>query len=111
MYLVENLNTSASPRVICGRGLLHRKLDARQRAAIAVQLLVGEAAIEMSSAQLARLLGVSVPYIRAARQLSSSKRQAIADGKDRTPFAILIKPTLPAPRVADDQIEGLRHIA
>jgi hypothetical protein len=111
MYLVENLNTSASPRVICGRGLSHRRLRAAQKAAIAGQLIEGEISIELSMRQVASLLGVSVPYIRAARQLSSAKRQAIADGKDPTPFAILIKPTLPAPRVADDQIEGDRHIA
>jgi hypothetical protein len=81
MYLIQASKTSLPPGVIRGRALSHRHLSASQRAAIAAQLQAGEVTIEMTSAQLARLLGVSAPYIDAARQLSPEVRRAIADGE------------------------------
>jgi hypothetical protein len=92
MYLIENSKASTKPPVICGRSLVHRHLDARRKAAVAAQILAGEVAITLSARQLAQLVGVSAPYIHAALQLSATKRQAIAEGKDTSSFAILLKP-------------------
>jgi hypothetical protein len=75
MYIVKASETSLTPHVISGRSLVHRKLNARQRAAIAADILAGKVVIELSTCQLAQLIGVSVPYIRAARQ--PSQRQAL----------------------------------
>jgi hypothetical protein len=93
MYLFGNSNASAARRVISGRSLVHRHLDACQKAAIAAEILVEEVAIKLSMAQLAQLVGVSIPYIRAARQLSPEIRQAIAAGETTMSFAFLLKPS------------------
>lgn len=95
-------------RVVKGHSLVHCKLDARQRAAIAAQILEGDVAIRLSTRQLAQLVGVSVPYVAAAKQLSPAKRQAIASGRDSMSFAALLKPptkplALPKP-VSDTQL-------
>lgn len=107
MYLVENSKASAWRRVIRGRALVHRRLNARRRAAIAAQLFEGEVVIDLSMRQLAQLIGVSAAYIHAARQLSPAKREAIANGTDSTPFTTLLpssKPlALPKP-VSDTQL-------
>jgi hypothetical protein len=92
LYLVEKEKASAWRRVISGRALAHRRLSARQRAAIAAQLLEQEVVIDLSVRQLALLIGVSVPYILTARQLSSEKREAIVNGKDLTSFTTLLPP-------------------
>src|SRR3979409_79130 len=99
MYLVNNLDSSQPlPRVLSGCALAHRKLDARQRAAIAAQLYEGEITLDLSLRQLCALVGVSAPYVRVARQLSPEKRAAIASGSDPASFVPLLasSPKLPA---------------
>lgn len=91
MYIVNNLKTT--PRVISGCSLVHRKLGAPQKAAIAAGILNGEVAIKLSMRQLAQLVGVSVPYIRAASQLSSEARRSIEDDEGSLSFTNLIKPS------------------
>jgi hypothetical protein len=55
MYGFESVNTSGnSPRVISGRSLVHRHLNARQRAAIAADILAGRAIFQPSNRQLAQ---------------------------------------------------------
>jgi hypothetical protein len=106
MYSLENGKAS---RVVLGRGLRNRRLDARQRAAIAADILAGEIALRLSVRQLAALFGVSERYIHLARELSSGKRQAIASGLDQTSFAALLlkppvgQPALPAPKLVSDE--------
>jgi hypothetical protein len=90
LYLVEKENASGSQQVISGRALAHRRLNARQRAVIAAQLLEQEVAIDLSVRQSAQLLGVSVPYIMVALRLSSAEREAIAIGEDLTSFTNLL---------------------
>jgi hypothetical protein len=105
LYLVEKENASGWRQVISGRALAHRRLNARQRAAIAAQLLEQEVVIDLSVRQMAQLIGVSVPYILAARQLSSEKREAIVNGKDLTSFTTLLPPAskpLALPKPATD---------
>jgi hypothetical protein len=92
LYLVEKQKASAWRQVISGRALAHRRLNARQRAVIAAQLLEQEVVIDLSVRQVAQLLGVSVPYILAARQLSSATREAIVNGGDLMSFASLLPP-------------------
>jgi hypothetical protein len=89
MYIVKAPNTTSPPRIISGRALAHRKLDARQKAAIAAEILNGEAAIRLTARQLATLLGVNLSYVAIAAQLTPGKREAIAKGKDETSFALL----------------------
>jgi hypothetical protein len=94
LYLVEKENASGWRPVISGRALAHRRLNARQRAAMAAQLLEQEVVIDFSASQVAQLMGVSLPYVQAARQLSPEKREAIADGRDSTSFANLLSPAI-----------------
>jgi hypothetical protein len=75
--------------VLSGVSLAHRKLDARQRAAIVAQILLGEKAFSLSKAQLMRLLGVNWKYVGVALELSSYRREGIINGKDETSFALL----------------------
>jgi hypothetical protein len=109
MYLVATSETSTAARVISGRSLVHRHLSPRQRAAIVASVLAGEAVLKLSARQLAAVLGTHQTYIRAASKLASAKRRAVADGNDLTSFAALLKPALPAPRIADDS--DVRRIA
>jgi hypothetical protein len=112
MYLVQaSKATLPSPRVISGRSLVHRKLSAAQKAAIAARLLAGEVLVQLSTRQLAQLLGVSVPYIRVASQLTPAKREAIANGTDSTTFTSLLSSSrslaLPRPVVSDQQLVNI----
>ena len=72
-------------------------------------ILAGEIALRLSVRQLAALFGVSERYIHLARELSSGKRQAIANGLDQTSFAALLlkppveRPALPAPKLVSDE--------
>ncbi len=108
MYLIQSSRTSAPPRVISGRSLVHRKLGAPQKAAIAAGILNGDVAIKLSMRQLAQLVGVSVPYIRAASQLSSEVRRSIADDEGSLSFTCLLKSSfkplaLPKPVIVTDE--------
>ncbi len=93
MYSNGTGNASTSPRTINGRSLVHRHLNARQKAAIVAQILEGEVAIKLTARQLAQLLGVSAVYIRTAAKFSPAKRCAIASGKDSTSFTTLLSPS------------------
>ena len=114
MYPVDNSKASARPRVISGHSLVHRRLNACRRAAIAAQVIEGEVTIELTARQAAQLLGASMPYVSVVRRLSPAMRQEIADGTDLTPFAVLLqapsKPlALPKP-VSDVQLADIiRH--
>lgn len=107
LYFDRSAKTSTNPRTVHGRSLAHRRLDARQRAAIAAQILSGEVEIKLSACQVAMLCGVSAPYVAAAAQLSPAKREAIAQGKDATSFTTLLASTktlaLPKPVIVTDE--------
>jgi hypothetical protein len=90
LYFVGKQKASEWRQVISGRALAKRRLDARQRAAMAAQVHEHEVVIDISVCQLAQLFRVSVPYIVAARQLSPAKRDAIVNGGDQTSFAALL---------------------
>jgi hypothetical protein len=108
MYLVPTSKTSAPLRVIRGRSLAQRKLGAAQKASIAAGILAGEVTIELSVSQLARLVGVSVPYISAARQLTPEVRRSIADGEGTLSFTLLLKSPLSLPKpVTDTQLVNI----
>ena len=77
-------------KVINGRGVAHRHLDARQRAILAANVADGIARFVPSQKQLANVFDVSVPYVQLARKLSLEKRSAILDGLDRTSFVDLM---------------------
>jgi hypothetical protein len=79
-------------RTIVGAGLANRQLDKRQRACLAADVLDGMVTFSPSQTQLANLLGVSAPYIIAARRLSAGKRAAILRGWDPTSFTDLVRP-------------------
>jgi hypothetical protein len=66
--------------------------------------------------QLARLFGVSVNYIKAARKLPPGKRKAVAKGDDWVSFSTLLHPpaqlALPAPKVVTDEaLEQMIRVA
>jgi hypothetical protein len=79
-------------KVITGVSVAHRQLDARQLAVLAADVADRLATFIPSQQQLARIFGVSVPYIRAAQKLSPSRRAAILRGEDSTSFAELMNP-------------------
>jgi len=66
--------------VIKGRGLALRKHAAQQKAGVAAQILKGEILVELSIGQVAKLVGVSVPYIMTALQLPRHHRAWLANG-------------------------------
>jgi hypothetical protein len=84
-----NGSATAAPRVLNGRGVGHRHPDKRRRAVLAAELADGRAVVQLSIAQLVRLLGVSRSYIEVARRLTPEKRRAILSGQDATSFATL----------------------
>jgi hypothetical protein len=107
----ENGAATAVPRVINGRGIARRHADKRRRAVLAADLADGRAVIQLSTRQLARLLGVSETYIRLAQQLSPEKRRAILAGRNSI-FNLPPRrlPALPAPLVSDEQLTNLAHL-
>jgi hypothetical protein len=101
---------------LVGRGLAHRHLDARQRACLAADVLDGTAMFTPSAKQIADILNVSAPYVRAARKLPSNKRAAILRGWDSASFAGLVNPArqlqlkLPTPNCASITNLQLEHV-
>jgi hypothetical protein len=96
-------SATAARRVVSGKSLAHRKLDKRQLAILAADLVDGVMTIQLTMRQVARLLGVSENYIRIAQRFSPAKRAAILAGRDSTSFAVLLNPSarclaLPAPK-------------
>lgn len=76
-------------KIVSGRSLAHRKLNARQKAAIVAQVLLGEKELRFSRQQLVTEIGACQGYVDVALQLSPDKRQAIASGEDETAFTLL----------------------
>ena len=96
------MNTNGTNvRVLSGRSLVHRKLDARQLACVAANAAEGQTRIDWSVAQLVAALKVSRHYIDLARTLPVERRQAIIDGRDHTSFAAMLK----APEPQLEQLE------
>ena len=87
---------NGATRLINGRGLPHRQLTKRQRAALAADVLAGRAVIQLSAQQLAGLLGVSLPYIARAGRLSPEIRTALINGEVALSFSVLAPPKHPA---------------
>jgi hypothetical protein len=86
-----------------GRGLGHRELSKTARALLAADIAVGRIRIsDFSERQLAFILGVSVPYIRAARALDDMQRIAVERG--RRPLIVTPPRTSPSVR------EQLTHV-
>jgi hypothetical protein len=104
LYKNGNGSATASPRVINGRGVAHRKSDKRTRAIVAASVADGLAVFQPSLGQLARLFGVSVTYIRAAQRLSPGTRKLILEDRCAFSFTPLVKPSnghaLPEPKPA-----------
>jgi hypothetical protein len=91
-------------KVIRGVSLAHRELDAPQLAVLAADVADRLVTFIPSQQQLARLFGVSVPYIRAAQRLSPSQRAAILRGLDPVSFTDLVNPprlSLAGPMIPD----------
>jgi len=107
-----------TPTTIRGRSLANRKLDKRQRACLAADVVEGLTAVAPTQAQAAAMLGVSATYIQIARKLPPGKRAAILHGFDPTSFAELKLPrhlALPIPdakvmiksEITDTELEDL----
>jgi hypothetical protein len=79
-----------TPKVLTGRSLAHRRLDKRQRAILAANVLDKLTVFDPSQKQIAEMFGVSVVYVQLACGLSPGKREAILRGWDKTPFAALM---------------------
>jgi len=94
MYLSRMQNQRVKPRAINGRSFAHQKLSVRQRAALGAQLVKGEAGLDLSASQAARVAGCSIPYVAAACRWSPEKRAAVVRG------LLLPKPKImPKPKV------------
>jgi hypothetical protein len=90
-------NGDASQKTVSGRSLAHRKLDARQKAAIVAQVLLGEKALHFSRRQLVEAIGGNHSYVDTALALSPGLREAVASGNSSISFICLktLKPRLP----------------
>jgi hypothetical protein len=82
-----------TPKVIRGRSLAHKRLDKRQGACLAADVIEGLTVITPTQAQVATMCGVSLAYVRIALGIPPGKRAAILRGWDSTPFAALITKT------------------
>ena len=80
MYLINSTKTTLPARVLRNRSAEHRRRTAGQKAAIGAGILNGEVAIKLSKMQIAKLVGVSVPYLNRACQLTQAEREVVADG-------------------------------
>jgi hypothetical protein len=78
--------STTKPR-LSGRSLAHTKLSARQKAAIAAQIALGEIEIEPTLSQSAAMVGVSVAYASMAYHLDPDRLESIAWGLDIEPIA------------------------
>jgi hypothetical protein len=100
--------------VLNGRGLGNRRLDKRQRAVLAADIIDGVVTLQLSAQQVAQVLDVSVSYVALAQRLSPEKRKAILAGRDSMP--LLAPPArrlaLPAPTDIDDAtlVEVIRTV-
>jgi hypothetical protein len=68
------------------------RLNKRQRACHAANVIEGLTVITLTQKLVAAILGVSQPYVNFARTLPPGQRQAILCGLDSTPFTTLMKP-------------------
>jgi hypothetical protein len=101
-HLLRNGNGGAvilppTPKTISGRALAHRRLDKRQRACLAADVIEGFVRVKPTVTQIAVMLDVSPAYIAIARRLPLGKRAAISRGWDPTPFAALVHKTVTVP--------------
>ena len=80
LYLLNAPKSSLPARVLRNRSAEHRRRTARQKAAIGAGILNGEVAIKLTKLQIAKLVGVSVPYLDRACQLTPAEREVVADG-------------------------------
>jgi hypothetical protein len=94
MYLINSPKATLPSRVL-RKGPAHRQRSAAQKAAIAAGILSGEVAIKLSKLQVARLVGVCLPYVNRACQLTPEARQSIADG------FVLLEPAISDTELAD----------
>lgn len=70
-----------SPSSVVGRSLAHSHLTASQRAAVAAQLVLGEARlIAPTITQVVPIVHVSTPYVRFALELAEETRDRVAKG-------------------------------
>jgi hypothetical protein len=113
-YTNGNGSTTAGPRVLNGRGLGNRRLDKRQRAVLAADIIDGVVTLQLSAQQAAQVLDVSVSYVALAQRLSPEKRKAILAGG--IPCRCSLHPArrlaLPAPTDIDDAtlVEVIRTV-
>jgi hypothetical protein len=98
MHSTNGNGSAIARRVISGRGLAHRRLDKRQRAVLAADVVDGVVTVQLTARQVAQLLGVNVSYIALAQTFSPQKRAAILAGWDSTSFTVLLN--LPARQLA-----------
>jgi hypothetical protein len=108
-------NGGANRHVLSGKSLAHRQLNKRQLACLAANVADGSDEYQPTVQQLARLFGVSVPYIAIAQKLTPEKRRAILERGDSTSFGLLSSAisrfALPKPAVSptDEQLVRLVH--
>jgi hypothetical protein len=97
MICVHEQTKSTPTRTISGRSLVHQHLNARQKAAIAADILDGADDVKPTAVQISRMVGVSVSYIAIARKWTAAKRAAIRNGAKFPKPAPLLKivPTAP----------------
>src|SRR5262249_14784515 len=97
----------AGPRQVTGRNLAHSVRSASQRAVLGAELLDGSTVlVRPTLLQVAELVSVCVPYIRAARQMRPQERRLVSTGA-RPLFA---PKRVASPTISDDQLDELAHI-
>jgi hypothetical protein len=85
----QNINSPAVSSYWLARGFYSKS----QRAAMAAQVVLGEAELtELQISQIAKLAGVSLPYVHRAMALSPTNRNEMRNGRLRM-ADILVMPT------------------
>jgi hypothetical protein len=95
----------ANSATISGRGLSSRHLTKSQKAALGAQIVLGEREGklgDLAQRQVAKLLGVSVPYIQKAAALDFELRQAVLEGD----LSLADIPAIPTEKKLDDTVKA-----
>jgi hypothetical protein len=105
MLNISTIPSKIQPATLNAKGLANRKLSKTRRALLVADIAAGVVKLdEFSIRQLSQLLGVSVPYINAARALSWSNRYAVETGQRK------LAEFLPQPNPAKQISQVVRRV-
>ena len=100
--LYSMANNKATASTITGHTIARGRKSKSQKAAIAAMIIQGELKLDSpTKKQIAKLLGVSVPYVTRALNLDVAERWAMAEG-----WLTLAVPTIPTDKKIEETVRA-----